>query len=164
LGRDYVFDNNQLTVRKALQERYSTIEEAKADILSMYNHKHLIDKGMLDQEGAKKAMSTYVAGLYRSIRFGTDDAHGGANMIQLNYLRESGAITKTEKGKITINEKIFFEKVGELAKKILTIQAKGDYQEAGRFLEKYGKMGDDIKKEIEQLKAIPRDLNATYDF
>lgn len=163
LGRDYVYGKDDLSVRKALKERYSAIEECKADILSMYNHKHLIDEGIYTAEYGKKAMATYLAGLYRSIRFGTEEAHGKANLIQLNFLRESGAIERTENGKFNINEEIFFEKVGELAKLVLTVEAEGDYDRAGEVLDKYGKMTDEIKETIESLKGIPRDLDTSFE-
>lgn len=164
LGRGYVYGNKELTVRKALKERYSAIEECKADILSMYNHKHLLDLKEIDENYLKKAMATYLAGLYRSIRFGIESAHGKANMMQLNFLRESGAIYKTKEGKLAIDESKFFKSVADLANIILTIQAKGDYVEAGKFIDKYCNIPDEIKGELEKLKDIPTDLNTTYDF
>jgi len=162
LGRDYVYANEGLSVRNALKERYSAIEETKADILSMYNNKHLLEMGKITEDQVMKAMSTYLPGLYRSIRFGAEEAHGKANLIQLNYLREVGAIERTEDGKFSINKDIFFDKVGELAKLILEIEAEGDYAKAGEVLNKYGVMTDEIKEVIDSLKDIPRDLNTTY--
>ena len=164
LGRDYVYGNEGLSVRKALKERYSAIEETKADILSMYNNKHLLEMGKITDEDIMKAISTYLPGLYRSIRFGAEEAHGKANLIQLNFLRETKAIEVTEDGKFTINQDIFFEKVGELAKLVLEIEAEGDYEKAGEVLNKYGVMTDEIKSVIDSLKDIPRDLNTTYQF
>ncbi len=162
LGRGYVYGNDALSVRKALKERYSAIEECKADILGIYNQKHLFDMGILKQDDLKKAMATYLPGLYRSIRFGAEEAHGKANLIQLNFLFEKGAITKNSNGKFVINENIFFDKCAELAKLVLTIEAEGNYKKAGELLEKYGKMNKDIQSAIDKLKGIPRDLNTTY--
>jgi hypothetical protein len=163
LGRGYVYGNDNLSVRKALKERYSAIEECKADILGIYNQKHLFDLGILKADDLKKAMATYLPGLYRSIRFGAEEAHGKANLIQLNYLFETGAIIKNANGKFVINEDIFFDKCAELAKLVLTIEAEGDYKKAGEILEKYGKMNSNIQAAIELLKGIPRDLNTTYN-
>ena len=162
LGRDYVYGNDKLSVREALKDRYSAIEETKADIISMYNHGHLIEMGEFTPEYAKKAMATYVAGLYRSLRFGAEEAHGKANLIQLNFLREQGAIVLGEDGKFNVNEEIFFEKCGELGKLILTIEAEGDYEKAGEVLDKYGKVTPEIQDNIDKLVNIPRDLNTTY--
>ena len=163
LGRDYVFGKDSLTIRKALKEKHSAIEEAKADILSMHNHKTLLDMGIYNKEQLKKAMVTYLAGLYRSIRFGVEEAHGKANLIQLNFLFEKGAIVKNKDGKLSIKEDIFFEKVAELAKIILTIEAEGNYDGAGKLLEQYGKMTPAIDDVIKELKDVPRDLDTKYE-
>jgi len=163
LGRSFVYGNDKLDTRKALKEKYSALEETKADILGMYNHKHLLDMKLITPKYVKKAMVTYLAGLYRSIRFGAE-AHGQSNLIQLNFLQEKGAIVKTKDGKFTINENIFFEKVAELAKIVLTIEAEGDYNGGIKLLEKYGKLTDEIRGIIESLKDIPRDLDTSYEF
>lgn len=163
LGMRYVVDSD-VSVRKALKERYSPIEECKADILSMYNHQALNEMGIIDDEELKNSMVTYLAGLYRSIRFGSNSAHGRANMIQLNFLREKGAIVKQDNGKFNINQSIFFEKVAELAKIILEIQGNGDYEKAGEILDKYSILTNEIKSEIESLKDIPRDINTKYEY
>ncbi|MFP4369979.1 MAG: dipeptidyl-peptidase 3 family protein [Candidatus Kapaibacterium sp.] len=164
LGRGYVYGNEDLTVRKALEDRYSPIEETKADILGLYNHKHMLEGGAIDEEYLKNIIATYIAGLYRSIRFGSESAHGLANMIQLNFLREKGAIIKNEEGQFTYDEEKFFDVVAELADIIITIQAEGDYERAGEMLDKYSVVGDEVKKEIESLGDIPRDINTSYEY
>lgn len=164
LGREYVLGQEDLAIRKALQERYTPLEETKADILSMYNHFFLRDKKIYDDEYIKRAMATYIAGLYRSIRFGSESAHGKANLIQLNFLLSKGAITKLPNGKFTFDEKLFFEKVKELANLVLTVQANGDYEQAGQILSQYAVMSDELKAEIDLLKDIPRDLDTEYEY
>ena len=164
LGRDYVFGKNDLPVRKALKERYSAIEECKADILSMYNHLYLRDMKLISEDFVKKSMVTYLAGLFRSIRFGTESAHGQANLIQLNFLKDKGAITRQTDGTYMVNEAVFFDKVKELANLILVTQAEGDYNAAGKILEKYRNLTPELQKDIDALKSIPRDLNTTYEF
>ena len=163
LGRGFVYGNDSLPVRRALKEKYSAIEETKADILGMYNHKHLLEMGLITKDEMKKSIATYIAGLYRSIRFG-GEAHGQSNLVQLNFLQEKGAITKTKDGKLTVDDKKFFPAVAELSKIILTLQAEGDYNKAVEVLNQYGKMTKEIEKNIEKLKSIPRDLNTTYMF
>ncbi len=164
LGRGYVYGKKDITVRKALQERYSAIEECKADILGMYNHKHLLYLKEIDGDYIKKTMATYLAGLFRSIRFGIESAHGKSNMMQLNFLKESGAIYKTKNGKLAIDEQKFFLSVADLANIILTIQAKGDYDMAGKFMDKYCNIPEEIKNDLAKLKDIPTDLNTSYDY
>ncbi len=164
LGRGYVYGNDELTVRKALKEKYSAIEECKADIVGMYNIKNMLDMKLIDDDYVKRTIVTFVAGLYRSIRFGIEEAHGRSNMIQLNYLRKNGAIAKQENGTYMINEDAFFDVVGGLAEMVLTIEAEGDYKAAGKLIEDYGQMDAVTEAEIESLKDVPRDLNTTYKF
>ncbi len=164
LGRGFVYGKKDLSVRKSLEERYSGIEETKADILSMYNHKTMLDMGLVKEDYIKKAIATYIAGLYRSLRFGTNSAHGTANLIQLNFLRENGGIIRNSDGTFTYEQDKFFNAVTELAKLILTTQAEGDYKKAGEIIDKYGKANAEINEGIEKLKSIPRDINTTYKF
>jgi len=162
LGPKYVF-RTKIDVREALKDQYSAIEECKADVLSMYNHIYLQEKSYYSPEYIEKAKATYLAGLYRSIRFGTG-AHATANFIQLNFLKEKKAIYKNEQGKLVIDFKIFFSTISDLANIILTIQIDGSYQKATDLINKYGKITPEIETEIELLKDIPRDINTTYDF
>ncbi len=162
LGPKYVYGKKE-EVRLALKDRYSAIEECKADILSMYNHKYLNSIGVYNDEDIMKAMATYIAGLYRSVRFGTG-AHFNANLIQLNYLREAKVFTTNESGTFDINKDIFFNKVADLAKMILMIQAEGNYEKAGEILTKYANIPDVLQKEIESLTDIPRDIDTKYTF
>lgn len=164
LGRGFVYGNDKLEVRTALKERYSPIEECKADIVSMWNHKLLLDLKKYDAEYIKRAQVTYLAGLFRSIRFGTESAHARANLIQLNYLKEQGAIVVTSDGKYKIVEEKFWDGVRSLANQVLTIEATGDYVRAGEFLAKYAVVTEEIKKAIELLKDVPRDIDSSYMF
>lgn len=163
LGLSYVFGKQDFPVRKALQEKYSAIEECKADVLGMFNHKHLFNLKKIDSDYLEKAMITYLVGLFRSIRFGAEEAHGISNLIQLNFLAEKGAI-QYNGSKVSLNDNIFMDKIEELARTVLTIQAEGNYKAAVELVEKYGKMNDNIKKVLKQLTSVPRDLNTTYEF
>lgn len=163
LGRGFVFGNESLTVRKALKDRYSALEECKADVVGMYNHKHLLAKGLIDENYLEKAKVTYVVGLFRSIRFGAEEAHGRANLIQLNYLREKGIISYNN-GKLTINSAGFFAGIESLANLVLKTQAEGDYEKAGEIIARYGKLDNETKKMIDLLKSVPRDIDTFYEF
>jgi len=162
LGRGFVYGNDSLPVRKALKERYSAIEECKADVLGIYNFTHLLDKKLIDSAQLEKAKVTYIVGLFRSIRFGAEEAHSKANLIQLNFLEENGVI-KYEKDKIRIDTKKFFDAIRELAREVLTIEAEGNYARAGEILEKYGKMKPQTLRLISLLSEIPRDLNIIWE-
>ena len=162
LGRGYVYGKPNLTVRAALKERYSAIEELKADICAVVGQKTLFDLGLITKEDKRDAMVTYVAGLFRSMRFGSQSAHGVANFIQFRYLLEHGGIEKTADGYYTFNEEKFFQVSSELAKYVLELQAEGDYEKADALVRNYGASTPEIMKEFERVKSVPRDLNSTY--
>lgn len=160
LGPKYKY-GTKIDVRNFLKDSYSAIEECKADILSMYNHLYLLNNGIYNTEYIKKAQATYIAGLYRSIRFGTG-AHATSNYIQLNFLKEKKAIFKNSKNKYEINENIFFDAVKELANQILMIQINGEKNKAEEIINKYGKLTEEIKEEVKLFSNIPRDIDTKY--
>lgn len=164
LGRGFVFGQNDLTVRKALKEKYSPLEELKADISSMFAHKVMFDLGKIDNDYLKKTVVTYIAGLFRSMRFGTESAHGIANCIQFRYLYENGAITKNQDGTYGFDENKFFDVVSNLTKTVLEIQSEGDYKRGTDFVNKYGNITPELQAEFDKIKSIPADLNSTYKF
>ncbi|NUM80282.1 hypothetical protein HUU42_05695 [bacterium] len=162
LGRGFVYGNDKLEVRKALKEMYSPLEEAKADVLGIYNMEYFKRQGIYDDEMIKKFYVTYLVGLFRSIRFGAEDAHGQANIAQMAFLKEQGALGRDPKGNWVIYFDKFHTGVAALAKTLLELQAEGNYEGAKQFLAKYGEVTADIKADIEKMNAIPRDLNTTY--
>ena len=162
LGREYVYNEKNITVRNALLEKYSAIEECKADVLSMFNQNYLQTKGVFKEGFIKKAQVTYLAGLFRSLRFGAESAHGLANLIQFNYLFEQGAIQKQSNGKYKINEKQFFISIESLANLILTCEATGNYQEAVKILDKYAVMHEELMKDMKLLVDVPRDIDIKF--
>jgi len=164
LGRGYVFGNDNLTVRAALKELYSPIEELKADILAVVCQKTLLDLGYITKDDMRDAMVTYLAGLFRSMRFGSQSAHGVANFMQFRYLLANGGIEKTADGHFTFNQERFFEVATELARTVLELQAKGDYNKAAELVKNYGSATPEIMKEFERIKSVPRDINSTYMF
>lgn len=162
LGRSYVYGNDKLDVRKALTDLHSAIEEAKADVLGIYNMDYFKRQGMYDEEAMKRHYVTYLVGLFRSIRFGAEEAHGKANIAQMVFLKEQGAVARDANGYWTINFEKFQSGVAALGKVLLEIEAEGNYEGAKNFLEKYGKLTDDIKADLAKMTDIPRDLNTTY--
>lgn len=163
LGRGFVYGKDSLSVRKALKEQYSTIEECKADVLGIYNHKHLFQKGLISKEFLDKTIVTYVGGFFRSIRFGIVSAHAKANLIQLNFLKEKGSV-RYENSKVKIDISKLLEDVEELARIVLTIQAEGNYDEASKLIEKYARLDSETLKLLNRIKNVPRDIDTSYDF
>jgi len=152
--------NGKGLVRTALSEHASAIEESKADILGLYLVKQLHNKGEIEGD-LHGYYTTFMAGIFRSIRFGSSSAHGVANMIRFNYFNEAGAFTRDPKsGKYTIHFEKFENAVTDLTTLILTIQGNGDYAGAGKLIREKAVTGDELKQDLERLNAfkIPVDI------
>lgn len=156
-------DGTKTNVNKALKEKYSTIEEAKADTLSIYDQLYLIDKGELPKDHEQKILATYLAGIFRSVRFGLHEAHGAGMMIQFNFLQEQGTINfNPATGKFRINFAKAREGFKKLAEKILLIEATGDYDKAKWLAATYGKPSKEVKNALAKLEGLPVDIRPVY--
>mgnify|MGYP000849590730 CR=1 FL=1 len=156
-------DGTSTTVNLALKEAYSGIEECKADVLGVLNSLYLVRKGVLPAEIARTMEPTFLAGLFRSIRFGIAEAHGVSNMVQYNWLRKAGAITHDPaKGTFGIDPARFEGAMRDLARALLTVQAEGDYEGAKGILATYGGMPDEVAKALRRLEGIPIDIRPLY--
>ncbi len=160
LGVDYVVGRKDLTV---LQERHAAIEEAKADVVGIFNMQYLVKQEIFSDDEAEENRATYLAGIFRSIRFGTADAHGSANALQLNYLLAAGGIEfDRKKGEFTLHAKKFDPAVTALAKELLEIEGNGDYNRAGELLKKYGALDADTLEALKKIAEVPVDVTFTY--
>ncbi len=157
-------NGKQTEVKKELKETYSTIEECKADILGMYNNIFMIEKGIYPKEMEKQVWITFLAGAFRSMRFGIGEAHGGGNAIIYNYLLEKGAYVYDDK---THKVKVDFEKIypalRELCNLVLTIQAEGNYQAAKDLIAKYAVKSQSIEALTKKLKSLPVDIKPVFE-
>jgi len=163
IGPNYVIDKSE-TVRKALQANYSIIEECKADILGIYAVPYFIDVFSLSKIEVMEHYVTYIAGLFRSIRFGVEEAHGLANLIQLNFLTKSGVIIREKHtDRYMVNVDLFHQIVTILAEKLLLIEAHGDSEEAAKFIDSYGYQTAETNDAIEKLNIIPKDLDLSFN-
>ncbi len=156
-------DEGEIDVRKALRETYSSIEEAKADVVGEYNIYYLIDEGVYQDNLRKEAAVTFLAGFFRSVRFGVDSAHGMANLIAFNYFVEKGAyLYDGGSGHWSVDFEKIEDAVTSLSRKVLMIQAVGSYDEAKALIEKYGKLSAEAESSLERLKGIPVDIVPEY--
>lgn len=156
-------DGKKTEVKKELKETYSKIEECKADVLGMFNNILMIEKGVYPKGFDKEIYTTFLAGIFRSVRFGISEAHGAGNAIIYNYLLEKGAYTYNEKTKkVAVNFNKINEGVKSLAELILTIQAKGDYKAAVELVNKYGVETPSMKVLREKLAQLPIDIKPIY--
>lgn len=157
-------DGRDTEVKKELKETYSTMEECKADILGMYNNIFMIEKGVFPETFANETWVTFLAGTFRSVRFGINEAHGGGNAIIYNYLLEKGAYEYNEE---TQKVKVNFEKIGpaleELANIVLMIQAEGNYQGAKDLIAKYVVNSPSMETLRKKLEHLPVDIKPVYE-
>ena len=153
--------NGRGRVRQALQERASALEEAKADVLGLYMITELVKRGELDDDTLDDNYVTFLASIFRSIRFGAASAHGRANLMQLNFLAEKGAFSYDEASKTyRVNLDEMGDAVNELAGVILKIQGDGDYEGLGEFQETYMVVSDTLQQNLDGLgeAGIPVDV------
>ncbi len=148
-----------LSVRKAMKDKSSALEEGKADILGIYLVNELIKMGELDADIMNNYV-TFTAGLFRSIRFGASSAHGIANLIRYNYFKEHNAFSRDESGIYTVNPKEMQDAINSLTEKIITIQGDGDYEAASKLVEDYGVISDELASDLEKINNnnIPVDI------
>lgn len=165
VGPGFITINGRQTeVKKELKETYSTIEECKADILGMYNNIFMIEKGVYPKEMEKQVWVTFLAGAFRSMRFGIGEAHGGGNAIIYNYLLEKGAYIYNDKDqKVSVNFEKIYPALKELCNLILTIQAEGNYQEAKNLIGKYAVSSPSIETLRKKLESLPVDIKPVFE-
>lgn len=149
--------NGKGTVREALQEHGSALEEGKADILGLYMITQLHEKGELDGN-LEDYYATFMAGIFRSVRFGASSAHGKANMIRFNYFQEEGAFTKADDGTYRVNFVQMKEAMNSLSEKILTLQGNGDYEGVDQLVKTKGVIGEQLQADLNKLDDIPVDI------
>ncbi|MFK7766460.1 MAG: hypothetical protein AB8B55_04515 [Mariniblastus sp.] len=147
-------------VRDALRESSSALEEGKADVLGLYMVTKLLEKGDITEGVLEDYYITFMAGIFRSVRFGASSAHGKANMIRFNFFEELGAFTREESGQYRVNMDKMKIAVGELSKAILTLQGNGDYEAAKKFAEEKGFVGEVLKADLLRVnqRGIPTDI------
>jgi hypothetical protein len=148
-------------VRQVLGDQYSAIEEAKADVLGLYLVSQLAGMGELGEKDLMDNFVTYIAGLFRSVRFGASSAHGKANMLQFNYFKEAGAFTRDETtGTYTINFEPMKAAVSSLAGTILTLQGDGNYEGVKNLLSEKGIIVPELQRDLDRVnsKGIPKDI------
>ncbi len=155
-------DGQKNESRIYLKELYSSIEECKADVLGVWNLLYVIDKKILTSFNKNTLYSTYTGLMFRSMRHGLGEAHGRANAVQWSWLREKGAIIKTDNGTFRPDIEKMDEGIKMLATELLLIEATGDYTRAKALLDKYGKSTEEIEMINNKLTDIPIDITPVF--
>nr|WP_321235974.1 Zn-dependent hydrolase [uncultured Psychroserpens sp.] len=151
--------NGKGTVRTALKEHSSALEEGKADILGLYMIQQLNAKGELTDD-LKDNMVTFMAGIFRSVRFGASSAHGKANMIRFNFFKEKGAFTRNEDGTYKVDFDKMEVAMRDLSNLILTLQGNGDYNGVAQLVAEKGIISKELQADLDRLSDanIPVDV------
>jgi hypothetical protein len=157
-----VKDGRQTEVRLELKDLYSAMEEAKADVVGASNLYLLAGKGVVPAAVVEHLPWTYVAGLFRSARFGITEAHGLGVVLQFNWLTEHGAIRVTEDGRFQPVPEKFHQALEGLAHEILMAQALGSYTDARKLIDRYGAPSETMKALLSGLEGVPVDVDPIY--
>ena len=152
--------NKKGAVRTALKDVYSSWEEAKADILGLYMVNKLIEKGEIKDLSEEDCYVTFMAGIFRSVRFGAASSHGKANMMCFNFFESNGAFTRNADGTYKVDFAKMKLAVNAWAEKILVFQGNGDYDGALAYLKDNATIKEQLQKELDALKTanIPVDI------
>jgi uncharacterized lipoprotein NlpE involved in copper resistance len=152
--------NGKGTVRSALKEHASALEEGKADILGLYMVTQLFEQGVLAEGELEDYYTTFMASIFRSVRFGASSAHGKANMIRFNYFADEGAFKRNEKGQYAIDMDKMRAAMNSLSEKILTLQGDGDYNGVAELVATLGVVSPQLKADLDKLAdaGIPVDV------
>jgi hypothetical protein len=164
LGPHNINVNGQATtVRLQLKDKYSSIEEAKADVTGLWALQYLINKGVVPKTMQRTLYTTYLASMFRSVRFGINEAHGRGVAMQFNYFTDEGGIKYDERtGKFSVDESKIQDAVRKLTTELLMIEAEGAYEKAAAILDKYAVTRAPMKSALDKLKSVPVDIEPVF--
>ncbi len=159
LGIKNTLDGNG-TVREALKEQYSAIEESKADILGLFLVTKLYEMGEYDNSTLLENYTTFMAGIFRSVRFGAASAHGKANMLTFNFLEREGAFSRNAEGLYSIDFEKMKAAVEKLGGEILVAQGDGNYEYVKEWIATDGVIKPTLQQDLDKVNSmgIPKDI------
>jgi Peptidase family M49 len=147
-----------VTVREELQESYSALEEAKADVSGLFALQRFIDRGVVDRAMERTLYTTYMASMFRSVRFGLAEAHGSGTALQLSWFLERRAVAPRPDGTFAVDLPRMKQAVVALTREIMTVQARGDAGAARDLLRRYAVLEPSVQRALERLREVPVDI------
>jgi len=159
---DIVAGNGATTVRKELRDTYSAIEEAKADVSGLWALQRLVDEGHVADAIGRSMYSTFLASMFRSLRFGINEAHGRGVAIQLNHFLDAGAVRVAADGRFEVVADAIGTAVTSLTAEIMTLQAEGSYQKAKSLIGRLGVVRPEVRRVLERLDGVPVDIEPRF--
>jgi hypothetical protein len=154
--------NDKGTVREALKEHASALEEGKADILGLYMVRQLLAKGAIEEGQLQDYYTTFLTGIFRSVRFGASSAHGKANMVRFNYFAEHGAFTQNEQGLYRVDVEKMTSAIDSLSELILTLQGNGDYHGVATLVKESGIVKPSLAQSLAKLEQADIPVDITF--
>jgi hypothetical protein len=154
----------RVDVREAIGPQYSGLEEAKADVVGEMDFHWLLDHGVIPKEKQNMEYASYVAGIFRTVRFGIAEAHGAAQMMEFNYLFEQGAIRRVADGLYEIDFAKMPGAIASLGKELLEQEATGDRARAEAWFKKYDAMPPELSASLAKNNDIPVDVDPQFSF
>ncbi|RMG61046.1 MAG: peptidase [Calditrichaeota bacterium] len=162
IGPRYVH-GTKTPVNVALRELYSWIEENKADLAGLHSLRYFRENDIIDPAMRRQHLVSYLGSIFRTIRFGTGEAHGKAALVSFNFLRDHGGIVFDEAtGRYSIDFSKIDQAITLLTNELLMIEAEGDYARAQRLEAHYGQMPEFLKQSLQQLEDLPIDIVPEY--
>ena len=156
--------NGRGTVREALKDKASALEEGKADVLGLYMVTKLREQGELGDADLMDNYVTFLAGIFRSIRFGASSAHGVANLLRFNFFKQAGAFTRDEAaGSYRVNFDRMQQAVDALSEKILRLQGDGDYNGVVKLVDEMGRIGPTLQADLDRLAGAGIPIDVTFE-
>ncbi len=155
-------DGEKIENRLLLKNLYSVIEECKADALGVWTLLYAIDQKLQTSFDKPTMYVSYVGLIFRLMRHGIEEAHGKANAIQWNWLREKGAIAEGTEGRFSVVIEKMPEAIQSLSNELLMIEATGDFSRAEKLAQKYGKSNPEIEAINARLKDLPVDISPVF--
>ncbi len=155
----------KVDIREAIGPQYSGLEEAKADVVGEVGVKWLVDHGAFPKEKQNGVYASYVAGIFRTVRFGIAEAHGAAEMMEFNYLAEQGALRRDPTSELyEIDFARMPGSIASLAKELLEQEATGDRARTEKWFKKYAVMPPELAAALAKSSDIPVDVDPEFDF
>jgi len=166
LGPDFAHNakGEKISIREAIGPIYGGLEEAKADVVGMFALKWLVDHGVLPKEKLQEYYASYVAGNFRTLRFGAAEAHGQAEMMEFNYYLEHGGVRRLQSGKYAVDYEKMPGEIETLAKELLEIEGTGDRARAEAWFKKYDVIPQDLQASLDKAKSVPVDVDPIFSF
>lgn len=159
---DVMVDGRKSTVREELKDTYSALEEAKADISGLFAMQYMIDKGVLPRSLERPLYTTYLASSFRTIRFGTTEAHGRGMVLQFNYLFDHGGFVANPDGTFAVNMDKIKAGVEGLTREIMTVQAEGNYAKAKALLPRPDSIKPEVARALDKMGGVPVDIEPKF--